>query len=81
MEKGAQAEPTPMEKDVTSPDVTEKSVEGPSNTEYEEYLELDRHFRGERLAKLIRKIDWHVLPQLIPIYLVSYVDRTNVVGT
>ncbi|KAK2811947.1 hypothetical protein FQN50_001654 [Emmonsiellopsis sp. PD_5] len=78
MEKEAQVEPIPMEKDVSSPDATEKSAEGPSNTEYEEYLELDRHFQGERLAKLIRKVDWHVLPQLILIYLMSYVDRTNV---
>lgn len=25
-----------------------------------------------------RKIDWHILPQLILIYLLAYIDRTNV---
>ncbi|TPX15279.1 uncharacterized protein E0L32_004556 [Thyridium curvatum] len=47
-------------------------------TEYEEYLELSRVFTGVRLKKLLWKVDWHVLPQLIIIYLMSYVDRTNV---
>ncbi|KAF9873486.1 putative pantothenate transporter [Colletotrichum karsti] len=46
--------------------------------EYEEYLELSREFTGKRLQKLVRKVDWHVLPQLIIIYLLSYIDRNNV---
>ncbi|CEL08694.1 hypothetical protein ASPCAL11839 [Aspergillus calidoustus] len=49
-----------------------------SNSEYLEFLELNEQFSGERLQKLIRKVDWHVLPQLILIYLMSYIDRTNV---
>ncbi|CAG9951969.1 unnamed protein product [Clonostachys rosea f. rosea IK726] len=35
-------------------------------------------FTGGKLKKLIRKCDFRVLPQLIIIYLMSYVDRTNV---
>ncbi|KAJ6441133.1 kinesin [Purpureocillium lavendulum] len=46
-------------------------------TEYDEYLQLSREFVGPRLQKLVRKVDWHVLPQLIIIYLLSYVDRSN----
>ncbi|KAL4935203.1 hypothetical protein BDV06DRAFT_133621 [Aspergillus oleicola] len=49
-----------------------------TNSEYLQFLELNEHYSGERLKKLIRKVDWHVLPQLILIYLMSYVDRTNV---
>jgi hypothetical protein len=30
------------------------------------------------LTILQRKVDWHVLPQLIFIYLLSYADRSNV---
>ncbi|KAL4883545.1 major facilitator superfamily domain-containing protein [Aspergillus karnatakaensis] len=51
---------------------------GDEHSEYHEYLELSQHFSGERLKKLVRKVDWHVLPQLILIYLMSYIDRTNV---
>ncbi|KAH7265705.1 major facilitator superfamily domain-containing protein [Fusarium redolens] len=57
-------------------DVAKGSVH--AHTEYDEYLDLCREFTGHRLQKLIRKVDWHVLPQLIIIYLMSYIDRTNV---
>ncbi|KAL3471091.1 major facilitator superfamily domain-containing protein [Aspergillus californicus] len=49
-----------------------------TNSEYLHFLELNDRFSGERLQKLVRKVDWHVLPQLILIYLMSYIDRTNV---
>lgn len=67
-----------------------------ARTEYDEYLDLKREFDGDRLKKLIRKVEYvslgsrfgvpvtdmehsfHVLPQLIIIYLMSYIDRTNV---
>ncbi|ORY30195.1 major facilitator superfamily domain-containing protein [Naematelia encephala] len=48
------------------------------DSSYQEFLILSQEFQGKRLDKLTRKIDWHVLPQLIFIYLLSYVDRTNV---
>ncbi|KAF4950176.1 hypothetical protein FSARC_13282 [Fusarium sarcochroum] len=60
----------------TAMDVAKGSVH--VHTEYDEYLDLRREFTGQRLQKLVRKVDWHVLPQLIIIYLMSYVDRTNV---
>ena len=62
--------------------------------EYQEYLALQRQFTGQRLAKLNvrtlqqptsksklikqRKIDIHVIPPLIVIYMLTYVDRANV---
>ncbi|KAJ4250913.1 hypothetical protein NW762_011563 [Fusarium torreyae] len=60
----------------TAMDVAKGSVH--AHTEYDEYLDLCRDFTGQRLQLLVRKVDWHVLPQLIIIYLMSYVDRTNV---
>ncbi|WWC71933.1 uncharacterized protein I206_105892 [Kwoniella pini CBS 10737] len=48
------------------------------STEYQEYLSLSEHFTGEILQKLHRKIDWHVLPPLMVIYMMTYVDRSNV---
>jgi hypothetical protein len=63
-------------------------------TEYDEYLGLCETMTDEKLKKLIRKIEYalcpkwpkkvltacslRVLPQLIVLYLMSYVDRTNV---
>ncbi|KIV79946.1 hypothetical protein PV11_07485 [Exophiala sideris] len=46
--------------------------------EYEEYLRLKDVFVGTKLQKLVRKVDLHVLPQLVLIYLLSYIDRSNV---
>ncbi|OCF75005.1 hypothetical protein I204_03853 [Kwoniella mangroviensis CBS 8886] len=46
--------------------------------EYQEYLQLDEEFSGDALKKLTRKIDWRVVPQLIFIYMLSYIDRGNV---
>ncbi|WVQ83730.1 hypothetical protein IAT38_005874 [Cryptococcus sp. DSM 104549] len=48
------------------------------NPEYAEFLALSEVYQGDKLRQLTRKVDWHVLPQLIFIYLLSYVDRTNV---
>ncbi|KAF2501166.1 MFS general substrate transporter [Lophium mytilinum] len=47
-------------------------------SEYDEYLGLCETMSGDRLKQLIRKVDLRVLPQLIILYLMSYVDRTNV---
>ncbi|KAF6817753.1 MFS nicotinic acid transporter [Colletotrichum sojae] len=57
-----------------------ENAKGPESprSEYEEYLDLNREFTGKRLQKLVRKVDWHVLPQLIIIYLLAYIDRNNV---
>ncbi|WVQ83331.1 hypothetical protein IAT38_005470 [Cryptococcus sp. DSM 104549] len=56
-------------------DYEEVDLESP---EYREFEALSQVFQGERLASLTRKVDWHVLPQLIFIYLLSYIDRSNV---
>lgn len=62
--------------------------------EYHDYLALSEEYQGEKLKQLTvsmvircdrrllivvqRKIDWRVVPQLIFIYMLSYVDRANV---
>ncbi|WWC91102.1 uncharacterized protein L201_006043 [Kwoniella dendrophila CBS 6074] len=46
--------------------------------EYHEYLQLNEEFSGDALKKLTRKIDIRVVPQLIFIYMLSYIDRGNV---
>ncbi|SPO07233.1 uncharacterized protein DNG_09927 [Cephalotrichum gorgonifer] len=47
------------------------------SSEYDEYLRLQTVFQGDRLKKLGRKIDLRVLPQLILLYLLCYIDRSN----
>ncbi|TYJ52658.1 hypothetical protein B9479_006750 [Cryptococcus floricola] len=59
-------------------DVGHKGVAEVENPEYAEYLALAEVYQGDNLKKLTRKVDWHVLPQLVFIYLLSYVDRSNV---
>nr|XP_018264739.1 uncharacterized protein I303_02918 [Kwoniella dejecticola CBS 10117]OBR86897.1 hypothetical protein I303_02918 [Kwoniella dejecticola CBS 10117] len=46
--------------------------------EYNEYVSLSEEFSGDALKKLTRKIDIRVVPQLIFIYMLSYIDRGNV---
>jgi hypothetical protein len=62
--------------------------------EYQEYLALNEVYQGDKLKKLTvrlmpvrqrgrasdtqRKVDWHVIPQLLLIYMLSYIDRANV---
>ncbi|WRT63104.1 uncharacterized protein IL334_000007 [Kwoniella shivajii] len=48
------------------------------DADYQEYLMLAEEFSGDALRKLTRKIDWRVIPQLIFIYMLSYIDRGNV---
>ncbi|KAK5126480.1 hypothetical protein LTR85_010716 [Meristemomyces frigidus] len=44
---------------------------------YGEYLRLNEVYTGDRLKKLLRKVDLHVIPQLVLIYLLAYIDRAN----
>ncbi|OKL63834.1 hypothetical protein UA08_00774 [Talaromyces atroroseus] len=73
-----------IRKDIKAPDAQDfGSVNVGDSTkinsgDYSRFLELNVEFSGAKLKKLIRKCDFHVLPQLIFIYLMSYVDRTNV---
>ncbi|KAM0750621.1 MFS general substrate transporter [Meredithblackwellia eburnea MCA 4105] len=46
--------------------------------EYQEYLKLDQEFTGERKKKLLRSMDLRVLSVLTLLYLVAYVDRSNI---
>ncbi|KAL4870370.1 hypothetical protein BDV12DRAFT_195518 [Aspergillus spectabilis] len=47
-------------------------------------LEDDHHcwlrarFTDDRLRQLVRKLDYHVLPQLVIVYLLAYINRSNV---
>ncbi|KAI5475873.1 MFS general substrate transporter [Pseudohyphozyma bogoriensis] len=46
--------------------------------EYQEYLRLDDHFQGPRKKKLLWKVDSRVLSVLAVLYLIGYVDRSNI---
>ncbi|KAH6662534.1 major facilitator superfamily domain-containing protein [Halenospora varia] len=60
--------------------VASGSVDLAAFSEYDEYLRLNEIFTSDRRKRLVRKIDLHVLPQLIFLYLLSYVDRSNGIG-
>ncbi|EKD13341.1 uncharacterized protein L3040_002798 [Drepanopeziza brunnea f. sp. 'multigermtubi'] len=36
------------------------------------------HFDAQRTKKLLRKLDWHLVPFLSLLYLLSFLDRTNI---
>ncbi|OKL58480.1 hypothetical protein UA08_06355 [Talaromyces atroroseus] len=68
----------PIKPSTTSKDAeVEGSVADVTSTEYEYYCWLSGTFSDERLNKLVRKIDYHVLPQLVIVYLLAYIDRSN----
>lgn len=46
----------------------EESSSTEANIEYDEKM----------TKQLIRKIDWHILPVLVILYLLSFLDRTNI---
>ncbi|WWC69803.1 uncharacterized protein I206_103746 [Kwoniella pini CBS 10737] len=46
--------------------------------DYQDYLTLREDFSSEKEQRLNRKIDWHILPPLMLIYMLTYVDRSNV---
>ncbi|KAL4963961.1 major facilitator superfamily domain-containing protein [Aspergillus stella-maris] len=57
--------------------ISDDAAVGTILTEYEYYRQLSASFTEERLDKLLRKVDYHVLPQLILVYLLAYIDRSN----
>ena len=50
---------------------------GAFQNERDEYEYLLTQFDSKRQAKLLRKIDWHLLPVLAIFYLISFLDRAN----
>ncbi|ODN76470.1 hypothetical protein L198_08065 [Cryptococcus wingfieldii CBS 7118] len=59
-------------------DKREEHIVGKENPEYVEYLALAETYQGEKLKNLTKRVDWHVLPQLAFIYLLTHIDRNNV---
>ncbi|KAJ9133702.1 MFS general substrate transporter [Pleurostoma richardsiae] len=57
--------------------INQGEVKNLVSSDYDEYLGLQEVFQGERLEKLTRKIDIRILPQLILLYLLCYIDRSN----
>ncbi|KAF3078584.1 hypothetical protein TWF102_003327 [Orbilia oligospora] len=59
--------------------VHDEKMETPSpaglNAEDAEFLS---NFSAERRAKLIKKVDWRMIPFLTILYLVTYIDKTNI---
>ncbi|KAJ9130830.1 Major facilitator superfamily transporter [Pleurostoma richardsiae] len=47
------------------------------NPEYERYLELHHQFDGPGRKKLMRKLDWRLLPTLSFLYLMCSLDKAN----
>lgn len=41
------------------------------------YEDIDEGFDPKVLKKLVRKIDWHIIPILSAMYCISLIDRTN----
>ncbi|KAI0378181.1 major facilitator superfamily domain-containing protein [Hypomontagnella monticulosa] len=71
IEKKAPGRTHTMEKDVG-----DGAVSTP-DSEYERYLELHHQFDGPGHAKLIRKLDWRLLPTLSFLYLMCSLDKSN----
>ncbi|KAL1858789.1 hypothetical protein VTK73DRAFT_7805 [Phialemonium thermophilum] len=47
------------------------------NPEYERYLDLHAQFEGPARKKLLRKLDWRLLPTLSFLYLMCSLDKSN----
>ncbi|KAH9237259.1 hypothetical protein K456DRAFT_1939461 [Colletotrichum gloeosporioides 23] len=53
------------------------SAEGVVSSEYERFCCLRESFTEEKQASLIRKVDFRILPPLVLVYLLAYIDRSN----
>ncbi|KAJ5009192.1 hypothetical protein K4K57_009207 [Colletotrichum sp. SAR 10_99] len=53
------------------------SAEGVVSSEYELFCRLRESFTEEKQASLIRKVDFRILPPLVLVYLLAYIDRSN----
>ncbi|KAI1776122.1 major facilitator superfamily domain-containing protein [Hypoxylon cercidicola] len=71
VEKTAAGQTHTTEKDVTNGSIST------SSSEYERYLELHHQFEGPARAKLVRKLDWRLLPTLSFLYLMCSLDKSN----
>ncbi|CAI7674633.1 unnamed protein product [Penicillium manginii] len=60
------------------PDHTEEAQSGVFLDDREEYDYFLSKFDKERRNKLLRKIDWRLLPILSLFYLISFMDRANI---
>lgn len=65
------------EKHLYQEDLSSPSSDGEHVDEYQEFLALDAKYDGKARRKLLNKIDWRLLPVLSVLYLVSFMDRTN----
>ncbi|EEU35135.1 uncharacterized protein NECHADRAFT_88674 [Fusarium vanettenii 77-13-4] len=53
------------------------SAESMDSSEYDRFCLLRESFTEEKQAALIRKIDFRILPPLVLVYLLAYIDRSN----
>jgi len=51
--------------------------DAPVDQEYERYLALHETFKGPGHARLVRKLDWRMLPTLSFLYLMCSLDKAN----
>lgn len=65
-----------IEKEI--PEHMEEAHSGVFLDDREEYDYLSSKFDTKRRKKLLRKIDWRLLPVLSLFYLISFMDRANI---
>lgn len=69
-----------VEKASSLGDVTEKTGKHDENveTELQEYHDLCAKFDDNRIKSLLRRVDIRLMPPLAVLYLVAFVDRSNI---
>lgn len=47
------------------------------NSSFRAFAAQDEEWKAQQTKKLLRKIDWHLMPFLITMYLLNFLDRSN----
>ena len=59
----------------SQPTRQEKGVDPEQKRLYDEFAARDEQWRVKIEAKLLSKVDWHLLPLLVIMYLLNFLDR------
>jgi hypothetical protein len=59
-------------------DVVDEKQYPVASTELQEYNDLAAKFDKKRVMSLLRRVDLHLMPPLTILYIVSFVDRSNI---
>lgn len=58
----------------------QKGVDAEQNALYREFESKDEEWHHYMKKKLMRKVDWHLLPLLILMYLLNFLDRRSMLS-